>query len=411
MSINDISPASLLKEQQAHIKSQQLEPGEENHYRIWQNLASPYSYKVMTYMNYKGIPYKRIAANMKSHMEDIPRMVGQSIVPVMLSPNGDILQDSTPIIEWLEERHPDKPVVPEDARLAFLMWLLEELADEYMPRIHMHTRWGNRQNQNAVSHRIGRELAYAIPDASVSDLAAFMLSRQAGFNKHLGLTDRVRENMDRQVLDLLFILDDHFLHYQFLLGDKPSLADFALYGSLKVHLYSDPNSKEIMEVHSPKTCNWIEKITALGDVRGCVGQTTFGDWINLYDGVPKSLHKLLSFSAKTYIPFAQACAQASKNKSKTFDAEVYGLKETFSTHQYRVWSFEQLQNRYEKLHGDEKQFVDEALKSSGVLPLMMAEGIVHSDLFDGFTPPVIKNGATDARIRYLLDKGGKAGML
>ena len=79
MSINDISPASLLKEQQAHIKSQQLEPGEENHYRIWQNLASPYSYKVMTYMNYKGIPYKRIAANMKSHMEDIPRMVGQSL--------------------------------------------------------------------------------------------------------------------------------------------------------------------------------------------------------------------------------------------------------------------------------------------------------------------------------------------
>ena len=93
------------------------------------------------------------------------------------------------------------------------------------------------------------------------------------------------------------------------------------------------------------------------------------------------------------------------------DAEVYGLEETFSTHQYRVWSFEQLQNRYEKLHGDEKQFVDEALENSGVLPLMMADGIVHSDLFDGFTPPVIKNGATDARIRYLLDKGEKAGML
>ena len=79
--------------------------------------------------------------------------------------------------------------------------------------------------------------------------------------------------------------------------------------------------------------------------------------------------------------------------------------------QYRVWSFEQLQNRYVQLQGDEKQLVDEALTAAGVLPLMMADGIVHSDLFDGFAPPIIKDGATDARIRYLLNKGEKAGML
>jgi len=403
--------SSLLREQQAHRQSQQLGHGEESHYRIWQGIASPYSYKVMTYMNYKGIPYKRIEANAKGSMEDIPRMVGQSIVPVMLSPKEEVLQDSTPIIEWLEERFVEKPVVPEDSRLAFLMWLLEEFADEYMPRIHMHTRWGNPQNQQAVSHRIARGLVYATPEASVSDFAAFMMSRQEGFNKHLGLTDRVRDNMDQQVLDLLAILDEHFLHYQFLLGDKPSVADFALYGSLKVHLYSDPNSKETMEVHGPRTCEWIETITALGDTRGCVGQVTFGDWISLDAGIPETLQKLLVFTAKTYIPFAQACAQASKHKSKTFDAEVYGLTATFSTHQYRVWSFEQLQNRYVQLQGDDKQFVDKALTEAGVLPLMMADGIVHSDLFDGFTPPVIKDGVSDARIRYLLSKGKKAGML
>ena len=173
MRVNTVIPASLLREQQAHKKSQQLEPDEENYYRVWQNLGSPYSYKVMTYMNYKGIPYKRLEANAKALVEDIPRLVGQSIVPVMLSPQEEVLQDSTPIIEWLEERFLEKAVIPDDSRLAFLMWLLEEFADEYMPRIHMHTRWGNEQNQQAVSHRIGRGLAYAVPDASVGDLAAF----------------------------------------------------------------------------------------------------------------------------------------------------------------------------------------------------------------------------------------------
>ena len=46
-----------------------------------------------------------------------------------------------------------------------------------------------------------------------------------------------------------------------------------------------------------------------------------------------------------------------------------------------------------------------ALTTAGVLPWMMTDGIVHIDLFDGFTLPVIKDGAADARIRYLLSKG------
>ena len=124
MRVNTVIPASLLREQQAHKKSQQLEPDEENYYRVWQNLGSPYSYKVMTYMNYKGIPYKRLEANAKALVEDIPRLVGQSIVPVLLTPQEEVLQDSTPIIEWLEERFLEKAVIPDDSRLAFLMWLL-----------------------------------------------------------------------------------------------------------------------------------------------------------------------------------------------------------------------------------------------------------------------------------------------
>ena len=83
--MNDVTPASLLREQQEHKQSQQLGLGEENYYRIWQNLGSPYSYKVMTYMNYKGIPYKRMEANAKVSMEEIPRLVGQTIVPVKLA--------------------------------------------------------------------------------------------------------------------------------------------------------------------------------------------------------------------------------------------------------------------------------------------------------------------------------------
>ncbi len=403
--------ANQQREQNTHNNSQQLKRGEESHFRIWQNEASPFSYKLMSYMNYKGIPFKAIHANVDASMQLIPKLVGQSIVPVVLTPNEEVLQDSTPIIEWFEQRFTDNAVIPDDERLALLMWLLEDFADEYMPRIHMHTRWGNEQNKLTVSHRIARDLCYAKFDIAFKDLAAMMAARQPNFDKHLGLHSDVRANMDEQILDLLAILEEHFIDNQFLLGFKPSLADFALYGSLYVHLYSDPNSKTTMEVNGPRTCQWLHTMRDFGDTRGCVGQTEFGEWINLDDGVPASLNKLLAFTAKTYVPFAKACAQASKAKDKTFEAEVYGVTATFSTHHYRAWSFEQVQRRYAALSDDNKNFVDNILIANKVQPALTADGIYHSDLFDGFTPPVVKDGIADARIRHIKNKGNKASLL
>ena len=341
-------------------------------------------------------------------MGDIPRLVGQSILPVILTPDEQVMQDSTPILQYFETQFTDKPTVPEDARLAFLMWLLEEFADEYMPRIHMHTRWGNDQNNRTLGHRIARGLTFGNPSVTPQQLAGSISARQQGFSKHLGLGDEsINPNMDQQILDLLSILEEHFEHYQYLLGFKPSMADFALYGPLKIHLFNDPQSNEIMEINAPRACRWLDTMTDLGDIRGCAGQTEFGDWINLNDGVPTSLEKLLGFVGKTYIPFAKACAVAGKDRNKTFTATVYGAQATFSVHQYRVWSFEQLQLKYQELQGQDKHFVDELLNATEILPTMMEGDIVHNALYDGFTPPFVKDGVADARARHLKSKGQK----
>jgi len=332
-------------------------------------------------------------------------MAGQSIVPIMLAPDGQVMQDSTPIMMDLEAKFPAISTVPSDTRLAFIMWLIEEFSDEYMPRMHMHTRWGNEQNQNTLSHRIARGITFASADMDTQSLAPILVSRQTGFDRHLGLVgEAARASMDQQIEDLLAILETHFLDHQFLLGFKPSMADFALYGTLKVHLYDDPQSNEIMETQAPRTCNWIQTITDLGDSRGCAGQTQFGDWIDFDDGLPESLQALLTFIGKTYIPFAATGAAACVKREKSFEADVYGIKTTFSAHQYRAWSFEQLQRRYESLSEGDKAALASCLVDASVMPAMMAGGILHNGLFDGFTPPFIKNGIPDARIKRIKEK-------
>jgi len=397
-------PANIAQEQKLHAGSKELKPGEEDLYRIWQAQASPYSYKVMTFMNYKGIGYKKVRATLQE-LEWATRMAGQSIVPIMLAPDGQVMQDSTPIMVDLEAKFPAISTVPADTRLAFIMWLIEEFSDEYMPRIHMHTRWGNAQNQHALSHRIARGITFASVDVDTQSLAPVLLNRQSGFDKHLGLVgEAVRASMDQQIEDLLAILEAHFLEHQFLLGFKPSMADFALYGPLKVHLYEDPQSNEVMETKAPRTCNWLQTITDLGDTRGRVGQTEFGEWIDVDKGLPESLRALLAFIAKTYIPFAVSGAAACIKREKSFEAEVYGVPATFSAHQYRGWSFEQLQLRYQSLSEDDKASLEPHLVDASVMPAMMAGGILHNGLFDGFTPPYIKNGIPDARIKRIREK-------
>lgn len=405
---NKATPANILLEQKALKEAQELKPGQENFYRIWQAQASPYSHKVMTYMNYKGIPYKRITTDAGALSGKITELVGQAIIPVILTPDDQVMQDSTPILEHFEASFEEKPAIPADSRLAMLMWLLEEFADEYMPRIAMHTRWGNEQNIGTASHKIARDLTFGNPSLSTQQIAPMIANRQAGFNKHLGLDGaKMKANMDRQILDLLAILEEHFLHCQFLLGFKPSLADFALYSPLKAHLYEDPQSNEIMELNAPRTCRWIRTIMDFGDPRGCAGQTEFGDWIDLDAGVPESLERLLAFVGLTYIPFAKACAIAGQDRSKSFTATVYGEEANFSVHQYRVWSFEQLQRKFLSLRDNDKQFVDTLFKATGIQPTFMQGEIIHNALFDGFTPPFIKNGVADARALHLKNKNRK----
>ncbi|MFQ3200255.1 MAG: hypothetical protein ACI9SK_000969 [Zhongshania sp.] len=50
-------------------------------------------------------------ANM-TEMEWLNNVAGQSIVPVMLSPDDQLMQDSTPMMTFLESEHPTIKTVP-----------------------------------------------------------------------------------------------------------------------------------------------------------------------------------------------------------------------------------------------------------------------------------------------------------
>ena len=49
--------------------------------------------------------------------------------------------DSTPIIRRLEEEFSDRGTIPDNPALAFINYLLEDFADEWLTKYMFHFRW------------------------------------------------------------------------------------------------------------------------------------------------------------------------------------------------------------------------------------------------------------------------------
>ena len=62
--------------------------------------------------------------------------------------------------------------------------------------------------------------------------------------------------------ETLALLDIHFAVMPFLLGQQPTLGDFAFFGPLYAHLYRDPASGQMMRERAPRVCGWIERLRA-----------------------------------------------------------------------------------------------------------------------------------------------------
>jgi hypothetical protein len=70
-------------------------------YRIFGAEMSPYSVKVRAYFRYKAIPHQWILRNAESQPE-YERYARMPIIPLVVTPDGVGIQDSTPIIDQME---------------------------------------------------------------------------------------------------------------------------------------------------------------------------------------------------------------------------------------------------------------------------------------------------------------------
>lgn len=277
-----------------------IQPVNSSGYLLYSMQLSWYSAKVRPYLRYRRLPFDERTPTLREFRGEIRRRVGHPVVPVVVTPDGEWLQDSSVIIERLEEGFLDDPVIPVTPRQRIASYLLELWADEFWLPAGVHARWSYPANYPKWRHELSTAFAPGWP-APLQRLFPLPLKRfMQRVNLQLGATPGQRPLIERWMDRQLDGLESHFAAHPWVLGGRPSLADFALAGPLCGHLRYDLASAERWMRPRPNLYDWSERMWS-GDPRAA------GPWVS-DDVVPETLESLLASAVHEMTPFLEGTA-------------------------------------------------------------------------------------------------------
>lgn len=231
-----------------------------SHYVLWATPHSLYAGKARSYLIKKGVPYREVIASDPEFLGQIIPQVGHMVIPVVRTPDGEIVQDTTDIIDKIEACTPVPDFTPPGPVQRVVAALLDAFGSNYLLPLAMHYRWSYRDKQELF---LRTEFARAIPQmphAQRLETAGKLMTKFAGFLPNLGVTEAVIPAMEDSYAELLAVLDAHFQAHPYLLGGRPSIADFGLMAPLYAHLARDPVPAFLMKTTAPNVFRWTERM-------------------------------------------------------------------------------------------------------------------------------------------------------
>jgi glutathione S-transferase len=334
-------------------------------HRIFGAELSPYSVKVRSYFRYKGIPHQWIPRG-PAVQEDFKKYAKLPLIPLVVSPQDEGIQDSTPIIEKMEALVPQPTIYPQDPALRFVSALIEEYADEWGNKHMFHYRWFYEPDQRSAAERIARMSLPADASAeTVEQALAGVRERMVPRLSFVGSSPENREQIETSFRRLLGIVEQHLAGRPYLMGARPALADFGLYAQL-YECSTDPTPGAILRQESPRTLAWIDRMLDPGK-DAAAPNASFESWAALRGTLEPLLEQEV---AGVFLPWTLANAEAVHSGAETFSVELEGRPFTQGTQKYHARSLSALRGKYQAI--TDRRELDSILRASGCLDAIAA---------------------------------------
>lgn len=223
--------------------------------------VSPYAAKTRAWLTYKGLPFDDIDVTAFFLNFTVRRIVRREILPTVKCPDGTWLQDTSVIIDTLEARHPEPGTVPPGPTQRIASLLLELHGDEWLLPVVIHTRWNIPENARYALDAFGR-LGFPRLPRPLGKLLMWPLEYMVRkYGRMWGIRPETIPGIEAFLRELIARLDTHLSDHPYLLGGRPCLGDFALFGPLWAHVYSDPGSRAFFD-DAPAVRAWLDRLCA-----------------------------------------------------------------------------------------------------------------------------------------------------
>ena len=353
---------------------------------VWTSELSPFGLKVILLCCYARLPFRVLPGNAVvdswRYAVRRERLVRGKLpltwpsmseddefpaVPFLFGPDGENLYDSTAIAAWLDRwLEPERRTHPVDREARFVAHLIDDYADELGLYIVHHNRWVLSAADNDAGKRVGREFRF-LTGPLHPFFGRWFAARQTrrlpylfsvaprGFHVEGLPPERQPPSRDgfppthaflHDAFErLLSALEPLLSARPFVLGERFTLADAALYGQLAMNV-SDPSANRRIRERAPRLHEWLMRLhgvdPSLLDRSGPLR-------------IDEALSPLLAEIGRTYVPLMKqnlaACERWKAAGERLFnepafdagrslyDGEIDGhpFRAVAKTFQARVW--------------------------------------------------------------------------
>lgn len=336
---------------------------------------SYYSAKVRACLQYKRLPYQEVGANIETILNRVIAATGNQQFPVVFCPDGTVLKDGCDIVEALETRHPERPIMPENPQLKCVAKLIEVLADEFFAIPMIYYRWVPEETKQ---WGIGMFQTSLGKDVENPDMAA--LAEQMGETISTEIRSRLpKVGLDRKDIqdkaqeitkEVCSLLDKHLAKTPYMLGDHPTLADLGIMNAMWGHLYLDPcDASMFIRNDYLHLNNWITNMHSGAGISD-QGELYIADTLipllrYFSDAFANMMTDILSAADKT-LSTAEAGTEAPAGLGK-IETSLQDAELSRPATSYTAWRLQKVIEQYQAIPTAQKPATDDLLTDIGFL--------------------------------------------
>ena len=324
--------------------------------------GSPYTRKMLAILRFRRIPYHFLMG--KEAADDKLPQAKVGLLPTFYLPNednGDIeaVVDSTPLIRRFELAFEGRSVIPDNSVSSFINYLIEDYGDEWLTKAMFHYRWRYQADIDKAAKILPLWRNLSMSNEQLESMSEFIAERQISRLGVVGSNDITAVVIEDSYKRFLQIFDKILQKQDFIFGERPSAADFAIYAQLTQLAKFDPTPAEICLKASPRVYAWTDVVDDLSGRE--VSETDFTQ----VDKIKENLSDLLNEIGRVYVPALLANAQAYETGNEEIDTVIDGKTWKQPRFAYQVKCLQSLREMYNTLAAGDKSLLDEILFGSG----------------------------------------------